>query len=179
MTVNSPYTLEDFAGRWTLSRKIIQRNGDEFTFSGKAEFSWLEGKSYVGESYVDNGHIGKDDIVKKHKGKKHKDNVGAKKEMCSLAYNEKGEVTAPNGSVMPAERRYIWQQPQTGMFEVLFDDERYFHTFSASNPNAEHLCGDDNYIVRYDFSAWPVWRSTWQVKGPRKDYTMVSEYSPA
>ncbi len=34
MTVNSPHTLDDFAGRWTLTRKIIQRNGDVFTFSG-------------------------------------------------------------------------------------------------------------------------------------------------
>ena len=174
MTINSPNTLDDFAGRWTLTRKIIQRNGDVFTFSGRAELSWLEGKGYIREGYVDNGHTGKDDIVKKHKG-----NVGAQKGVRTLAYNEKGEVTAPNKSVMPAERRYFWQQPQTGLFEVLFDDKRYFHTFSASNPNAEHLCGDDNYVVRYDFSAWPVWRSTWQVKGPRKDYTMVSEYSPA
>ena len=174
MTVNSPYTLDVFAGRWTLTRKIIQRNGDEFTFSGKAEFSWLEGKGYVGESYVNNGHIGKGDISKEDLGK-----GSAHKESRTLAYNEKGEVTAPNGSVMPAERRYFWQQSQTGLFEVLFDDERYFHTFSASNPNAEHLCGDDNYVVCYDFTKWPVWRSTWQVKGPRKDYTMVSEYSPA
>ncbi|AFS38560.1 DUF6314 family protein [Alteromonas macleodii] len=147
MTVNSPHTLDDFAGRWTLTRKIIQRNGDVFTFSGEAEFSWLEGS--------------------------------VQKEKSGLAYYEKGEVTAPNESVMPAERRYFWQQPQTGLFEVLFDDERYFHSFSATNPIAEHLCGDDNYVVRYDFTAWPVWRSTWQVNGPRKDYTMVSEYSPA
>ena len=179
MTINSPNTLDDFAGRWTLTRKIIQRNGDVFTFSGKAEFSWLAGKGYMGEAYVDNGHIGKDNITKKHKGKEDQRKGNAHKESCALAYYEKGEVTAPNGSVMPAERRYFWQQPQTGLFEVLFDDERYFHSFSATNPNAEHLCGDDNYVVRYDFTAWPVWRSTWQVIGPRKDYTMVSEYSPA
>ena len=147
MTVNSPHTLDDFAGRWRLTRKIIQRNGDVFTFSGEAEFSSLEGS--------------------------------VQKEKSGLAYYEKGEVTAPNESVMPAERRYFWQQPQTGLFEVLFDDKRYFHSFSATNPNAEHLCGDDNYVVRYDFTAWPVWRSTWQVIGPRKDYTMVSKYSPA
>ena len=147
MTVNSPNTLDDFAGQWTLTRKIIQRNGDVFTFSGEAEFSWLEGS--------------------------------VQDEKSGLAYYEKGEVTAPNESVMLAERRYFWQQPQTGLFEVLFDDKRYFHSFSATNPNAEHLCGDDNYVVRYDFTTWPVWRSTWQVIGPRKDYTMVSEYSPA
>ena len=95
MIVNYPHTLDDFAGRWRLTRKIIQRNGDVFTFSGEAEFSWLEGS--------------------------------VQKEKSGLAYYEKGEVTAPNESVMLAERRYFWQQPQTGLFEVLFDDKRYFH----------------------------------------------------
>ena len=147
MIENLPYTLGDFAGRWTLTRKIIQRNGDVFAFMGEAEFSWLEGSEH--------------------------------EESRALAYFENGEVTAPNGHVMPAERRYFWQQLQTGLFEVLFDDKRYFHSFSATNPNAEHLCGDDNYVVRYDFSTWPVWRSTWKVIGPRKDYTMISKYSPA
>jgi len=158
MKESPPYTLEDFAGRWTLTRKIIQQNGDVFTFSGEAEFSWLNGNE--------------------HKSEGHKNRGSFQEERSALAYFEKGEVIAPNGSVMPAERRYFWQQPQTGFFEVLFDDKRYFHTFSAANPSAEHLCGDDNYVVRYDFTAWPVWRSTWQVIGPRKDYTMVSEYSP-
>ncbi|AEA99385.1 DUF6314 family protein [Alteromonas mediterranea] len=136
--------LDDFAGRWHLRRKIIQQNGDTFSFVGTAAFCWEPAW-----------------------------------EKPTLNYYEQGEVTAPNGNIMPAERRYFWQQSQHGVFDVLFDDERYFHTFSASNPNAEHLCGDDNYVVHYDFAKLPVWRSTWQVKGPRKDYTMISEYSPA
>jgi len=80
MIANSPHTLDDFAGRWTLTRKIIQRNGDVFAFMGEAEFSWLEGSEH--------------------------------EESRALAYFENGEVTAPNGHVMPAERRYFWQQLQ-------------------------------------------------------------------
>lgn len=93
-----------------------------------------------------------------------------------LLYQEAGQVTAPNGNVMPAQRSYIWQQLAAGKFDVLFDDKRYFHSFSAETPNAEHLCGDDHYKVSYTFVSWPIWTSTWQVKGPRKDYEMRSRY---
>lgn len=94
----------------------------------------------------------------------------------AMLYQEDGYVTAPNGYVMPAQRHYIWQQASANKFEVLFDDGRYFHSFSALEPNAKHLCGDDLYTVNYQFSKWPTWSSKWQVKGPRKDYEMHSFY---
>jgi hypothetical protein len=93
-----------------------------------------------------------------------------------MHYKESGLVRAPNGSTMPAERTYIWQQGERNSFHVLFDDKRYFHTFSATNLNAEHLCGEDHYVVNYAFNQWPIWTSTWQVKGPRKNYELCSCY---
>ncbi|MBU2979558.1 hypothetical protein KO501_15105 [Alteromonas sp. C1M14] len=93
-----------------------------------------------------------------------------------LHYQETGQVTGPNGNTLLAERAYIWQQSSRNRFDVLFDDERYFHTFSVGQPHGEHLCGDDNYVVDYGFQSWPTWSSTWEVKGPRKDYTMHSIY---
>jgi len=159
-----PQSLADFAGRWKLTRKIIQRNGDVFTFNGEAEFSW------------------RSSVYKEAKGSVDFEANESARKSCSntvLAYIEQGEVIAPTGNVMLAERRYFWLQPQPGVFEVLFDDSRYFHTFSALHPNAEHLCGEDNYVVRYNFDKWPMWRSTWEVIGPRKDYIMHSEFTPA
>ena len=138
-----PFDLKNLAGEWRLHRKIIQQNGDTFSFIGKATLRWASGW-----------------------------------EKPTLNYYEQGEVTSPNGNIMSAERRYFWQQSQRGFFDVLFDDKRYFHSFSISNPNAHHLCGDDHYVVHYRFETWPLWCATWQVKGPRKYYTMVSEYSP-
>ncbi|WP_205967686.1 DUF6314 family protein [Paraglaciecola sp. 20A4] len=96
-----------------------------------------------------------------------------------LLYQESGIVTAPDKKVLQAERAYVWQQQAGGKIDVLFDDHRYFHSFTAAKPYAEHLCGDDHYVVKYDFDYWPCWESTWQVKGPRKDYKMTSLYQRA
>ena len=96
-----------------------------------------------------------------------------------LLYHESGLVTAPDGRALQAERTYLWRQQAGGKIDVLFDDNRYFHTFSTAEPRAEHLCGDDHYVVNYVFDNWPSWESTWQVTGPRKDYKMKSLYQRA
>jgi hypothetical protein len=57
-------------------------------------------------------------------------------------------------------------------------DGRPFHDFDPADPVARHLCGADDYAVRYDFADWPCWRAEWTVRGPRKDYRMVSAYAP-
>lgn len=95
-----------------------------------------------------------------------------------LLYQEAGLVTAPNGSTLQAERTYFWQLGETNQIDVYFDDERYFHSFSGVAPFADHLCGDDYYKVNYNFDQWPLWESSWQVTGPRKDYRMISRYQP-
>jgi hypothetical protein len=63
---------------------------------------------------------------------------------------------------------------------VLFADGRPFHAFDpgAARPEAAHDCPPDLYRVRYDFSDWPDWQAAWEVRGPRKDYRMVSRYAP-
>ncbi|QPG06167.1 hypothetical protein IT774_02820 [Salinimonas marina] len=95
-----------------------------------------------------------------------------------LKYKEVGLVMAPNGKKLPAERTYFWQAGSGGQIDVLFDDNRYFHSFSSLVPHAEHLCGKDDYKVDYVFRRWPIWESEWQVTGPRKDYAMRSRYEP-
>lgn len=97
---------------------------------------------------------------------------------AQLEYRESGRVTLANSKTIHAERIYIWRNGLNGQIDVYFADKRFFHSFSADKPYAEHLCGNDLYKVTYDFTRWPVWESVWQVKGPRKDYTMVSHYAP-
>lgn len=80
------------------------------------------------------------------------------------------------GARFPAERRYLWSEAEEGI-AVAFADGRPFHQFSADAPEAVHWCAPDDYRVCYDFTRWPVWRAEWRVSGPRKDYTMRSEYS--
>lgn len=96
-----------------------------------------------------------------------------------LAYAEEGELVMPGGHVLRAERRYTWVFGPGGV-AVLFDDGRPFHDFvpEGAGTGTPHPCGEDLYRVAYDFAAWPVWRATWEVSGPRKSYRSESRYAP-
>lgn len=76
---------------------------------------------------------------------------------------------------MTASRVYLWKAD----LSVWFDDGRYFHTVPAQGGATDHWCDPDQYDVRYDFAEWPDFRVTWRVEGPRKSYTMVSDYTPS
>jgi hypothetical protein len=82
---------------------------------------------------------------------------------------------------MTAERCYVWREGEDGSVEVRFEDGRFFHSFAPNEPapTARHDCPPDHYEVRYDFYAWPHWRACWRVRGPRKDYEMVSWFRRA
>lgn len=72
-----------------------------------------------------------------------------------------------------AERRYRW----TDDLDVYFDDGRFFHAVPQCGGDAAHWCDPDQYDVTYDFSRWPEWTARWQVRGPRKDYVMLTTYA--
>ena len=59
---------------------------------------------------------------------------------------------------------------------VDYADGRPFHEFDPARPRAAHWCDPDDYRVRYDFTRWPLWRAEWEVRGPRKDYLMMTDY---
>ncbi|MGR3502883.1 DUF6314 family protein [Pseudaestuariivita sp.] len=92
---------------------------------------------------------------------------------AGLTLTETGTLRLTNGGTFKATRRSLWRPGIT----VLFEDGRPFHSFTADAPQAHHNCPPDSYDVTYDFDAWPDWEARWTVKGPRKDYTMVSRYT--
>lgn len=96
-------------------------------------------------------------------------------EGAGLRYYETGEIVLPGAAPMRAERAYLWHA-EGAEIVVRFADGRAFHRFTPAQPEAAHWCDPDDYRVRYDFSAWPAWVAEWQVKGPRKDYRMISRY---
>jgi hypothetical protein len=100
---------------------------------------------------------------------------------AGLAYREAGLLRLPDLPAMRAERSYAWRAAADGIIEVRFPDGRFFHSFATGEPepSAVHDCPPDRYEVRYDFTAWPCWRAEWRVRGPRKDYEMVSWFRPA
>lgn len=96
-----------------------------------------------------------------------------------LVQNESGQLTTEAG-VFQASRRYIWCA-KGEMIEVFFDDMRLFHSVQAGVEvhKAHHFCPPDDYRVKYDFSEWPHWSSTWTVVGPRKSYRMTTHFELA
>ena len=94
-----------------------------------------------------------------------------------MVYEEKGTLHFGRAPAMQAERRYLWRF-EASEVDVRFEDGRDFHRFVPMGQVAgtDHPCGDDFYTVAYDFSRWPQWQAVWTVRGPRKDYTAVSNY---
>lgn len=78
-----------------------------------------------------------------------------------------------------AERSYRWHCIAPDRARVYFHDGRYFHSLILRGTIAEvdHPCGRDSYRGRYLFESRDIWRLSWQVKGPRKDYTMQSTFT--
>jgi len=101
-------------------------------------------------------------------------NARFERDELGLRFSERGVLTL-GGASMEAERLYLWRAGADGI-EVFFDDGRFFHRIGAAG-EAAHWCDPDQYDVTYEFSGWAEWSSRWRVKGPRKDYVMVGEYS--
>lgn len=91
-----------------------------------------------------------------------------------LTYHETGRLQVGAHPPMQAERRYLWRDDLT----VWFEDGRFFHQVPPEGGETGHWCDPDQYDVTYDFTGWPRFRVTWRVKGPAKDYTMVTDYLP-
>lgn len=87
-------------------------------------------------------------------------------------YVEKGQLHMPGQGTFEAERRYHWHED----LRVFFDDGRFFHAVPAQGGESAHWCDPDQYDATYQFSDWPEWSCRWRVKGPRKDYEMLSRY---
>lgn len=89
---------------------------------------------------------------------------------------ENGYLTLAEEAPVFATRSYLWR-PMPPRIEVFFEDGRPFHAFAPSGQvTAAHWCDPDDYRVEYDFSGWPEWHATWRVRGPHKDYEMISRY---
>lgn len=92
---------------------------------------------------------------------------------ASLNYAERGLLRMQGLAPIEATRRYRWDEG----LAVHFEDGRFFHSVPPDGGTTEHWCDPDTYRVAYDFSAWPVFTATWDVRGPRKAYHMVSRYT--
>ena len=100
-----------------------------------------------------------------------------------LRYEENGILAKPDNADIQASRRYIYRYEADRI--VVYFDERPARIFEIldlkRSPNgtweaeAEHACDPDHYASRYAFAPETI-AITHVVRGPRKDYEMVSNY---
>jgi hypothetical protein len=100
-----------------------------------------------------------------------------------LRYDESGILSKPGTADIAAFRRYVYRYEADRI--VIYLDERPERIFEvldlkrASNGNweaqAEHSCPPDHYTSHYSFGRETM-RITHVVRGPRKDYEMVTNY---
>ena len=100
-----------------------------------------------------------------------------------LRYEENGILSKQGTPDIAASKRYIYQY-ETDRIAIYFDElpARIFEILDLKRaPNgtweaeAEHACDPDHYTSRYAFGPDTI-LITHVVRGPRKDYEMVSNY---
>ena len=99
-------------------------------------------------------------------------------------YHERGRLSLADGQTINAERRYVFEDALAG-FVVWFteDPPRLFHrvvlaaTAAGWAGTTAHLCGNDRYDSDYEFRAGGSFAIRHRVQGPRKDYTISTDYS--
>lgn len=144
--------LSDFEGVWQITRKIIHADGTVARFNGTGTFVRVQSGLVYDESGALQFEMPRTDVP----------------------------GTAELGPKITGTRRYFWDTPDDGLgaghVPVRFADGRAFHLVPLGGGDAAHWCDPDQYDVSYDFTQWPVWAAVWQVRGPRKDYVMTSQY---
>jgi len=99
-----------------------------------------------------------------------------------LDYREQGQFRLPDGRTLDAERRYIFEETESG-FTVFFAETppRLFHRIELERigqtlaGNGTHVCRDDHYASRYEFHAEGSFVIVHAVSG-RKAYAMETRY---
>jgi len=100
-----------------------------------------------------------------------------------LDYHEQGQLRLPDGQLIDAERRYVFEEHADG-FSVWFAETppRLFHRVvlghggSSLMGEATHLCGDDRYDGRYEFHSDGSFAVQHAVTGLRKRYSINTTY---
>lgn len=90
-----------------------------------------------------------------------------------LACEETGEMLLPGAALMQVKRVYLWMEG----LRVHFEDGRFFHEVPPEGGETTHWCDPDRYDGTYDFGPWPDFIVSWDVRGPHKDYRMVTTYT--
>jgi hypothetical protein len=100
----------------------------------------------------------------------------------TLHYVETGKLLvgeAPAGDIRQTYD-YLIEPDAPHRAQVCFSDGRPFHTLDLSTGEAksvQHVCVRDLYVGDFVVMSGDRWRMQWRVTGPRKDHSIVSEFT--
>lgn len=100
-----------------------------------------------------------------------------------LHYREDGQLTLEGGKSLTVFREYHYRL-EDGQIRICFaepGEPRTFHVLRLAGDIASdvHLCGEDTYTGRYEFTDEDRFSVRMQVTGPRKGYSIHTEYDRA
>jgi hypothetical protein len=143
-------------GRWRLTRRI-----EDFRAGGDAHF---EGEALLAPD------------LGPGEGAAEPPSPGAA--AAHLLWAEHG-ILRIGGAETQARRSYLWRLGPPDIVDVSYEDRRFFHAFvmaPGGGADVRHDCPPDLYDGAYLFEGPDLWRLTWRVRGPRKDYRMTTEH---
>ncbi|MFT4793977.1 MAG: hypothetical protein ACJAVR_000253 [Paracoccaceae bacterium] len=156
-------------GQWRLTRQIEDvRAGAEVRFEGEALLSRDAGSGRLAPPSPGVGSAAAARVA----------DGAPLPATIHLRWAEEGTLHM-GGTQTRARRVYLWRLSARAMVEVAYEDGRIFHAFAMApggGADVRHDCAPDLYEGVYAFDAPDFWRLTWRVRGPRKDYRMVTEH---
>ena len=95
----------------------------------------------------------------------------------SLLYEELGVVKMASYTGN-ATQRYSYDLRCAGVADVHFRDGRFFYRLDLTTGccDIEHLCRDDTYRGVFDVVSETLFRQSWQVSGPRKNFSSHTDF---
>lgn len=99
-------------------------------------------------------------------------------EGAGLDYRERGRLKTADFDDQ-VHQGYTYQFPAPHRAAVSFTDGRAFHDLDLSTGlwRTSHHCDPDIYDGEFALDSKDVWRSQWNIHGPRKDMTIQTTYT--
>lgn len=97
-----------------------------------------------------------------------------------LLYHEKVKITqVGDSSISDANQKYKYEfdPGDSGQFIKYYDKNPCKYTIDGKRASGEYKCGDDSYKGIFDFKDEDHFALTYKVSGPKKDYSISTEYS--
>ncbi|NYF81156.1 DUF6314 family protein [Granulicella arctica] len=104
-------------------------------------------------------------------------------DMSTALYEEWAEVRLAGGEILHGEQRYLYRKREAGLAVLFAETLALFHELEfhvevdgCLRAVARHACSDDVYMSEYRIGEDESFAVRHEVRGPRKDYVIHTQY---